>query len=73
MGGPVATGDTVPKTSSTTPIVTVEVDAARQTEIHDGDTVTISMPDNTTADGVVSTVGSVATTNDEDDTVIEVA
>jgi hypothetical protein len=47
-------------------VVTVEVEVARQTEIHQGDTVTVTLPNNTTTTGVVSSVGTVATTADED-------
>jgi Putative peptidoglycan binding domain/HlyD family secretion protein len=72
LGALVAAGDTVLETSSTTPVVTVEVDAARQTEIRKGDTVTITMPDNTTTAGVVASVGSVATTAESGDTTITV-
>jgi Putative peptidoglycan binding domain/HlyD family secretion protein len=70
LGAPIASGDTVLNTSSTTPIVTVEVEAARQTEIHQGDPVTITLPDNTSAGGVVAKVSSVAETNESDDTTI---
>jgi HlyD family secretion protein/Putative peptidoglycan binding domain len=72
LGALVAAGDTVLETSSTTPVVTVEVDAARQTEIRMGDTVTITMPDNTTTPGVVASVGSVATTAESGETTITV-
>jgi HlyD family secretion protein len=70
LGALIASGDTVLNTSSTTPIVTVEVEAARQTEIHQGDPVTITLPDNTSAGGVVAKVSSVAETNESDDTTI---
>jgi peptidoglycan hydrolase-like protein with peptidoglycan-binding domain len=72
LGAPIASGEAVLNTSSTTPIVTVEVEAARQTEIHQGDTVTITLPDNTSAGGVVAKVSSVAITNESDETVITV-
>ena len=54
LGAPVVAGDIVLETSSTTPVVTVEVDAARQTEIRQGDSVTITMPNNTTTTGAVA-------------------
>jgi peptidoglycan hydrolase-like protein with peptidoglycan-binding domain len=66
LGAPVAASDTVLETSSTTPVVTVEVDVTRQTEIHEGDTVTVTLPNNTTTTGVVSSVGKVATTPEEE-------
>jgi Putative peptidoglycan binding domain len=40
--------------------VTIELDAARQSEVKAGDKVTITLPDNRTTPGVVSSVGSVA-------------
>jgi Putative peptidoglycan binding domain/HlyD family secretion protein len=65
LGAPIAAGDTALETSSTTPVVTVEVDVARQTEIRQGDTVTVTLPNNTTTKGVVYSVGTVATVTDE--------
>ena len=42
--------------------VTVELDAAQQSEVKVGDKVTITLPDNSTTPGIVSAVGKVATT-----------
>jgi peptidoglycan hydrolase-like protein with peptidoglycan-binding domain len=42
--------------------VTIALDAAQQSQIKVGDKVTITLPDNSTTPGVVSAVGSVATT-----------
>jgi Putative peptidoglycan binding domain len=67
LGAPIAAGGTALETTSTTPVVTVDVDVARQTEIHQGDTVTVTLPDNSTTDGVVWSVGTVATTPDEEE------
>jgi hypothetical protein len=46
--------------SSMTPVVTINLDAARQTEVKDGDRVTVTLPDGRATPGVVSSVGVVA-------------
>jgi hypothetical protein len=48
--------------TSTSRQVTIALDAAQQSQIKVGDKVTITLPDNSTTPGVVSAVGSVATT-----------
>jgi peptidoglycan hydrolase-like protein with peptidoglycan-binding domain len=53
--------------SSTARRVTVALDASHQSEVEVGDPVTITLPDNRTTPGVVSSVGSVATTPSGDD------
>jgi hypothetical protein len=55
-GGPVLTA------SSTTREVTVALDATQQASVKVGDQVTITLPDNQTTPGVVSSIGTVATT-----------
>jgi hypothetical protein len=55
--GPVLTA------TSTTPVVTIAMDPSLQTEVKDGDKVTITLPDGTTTPGVVSSVGTVATSS----------
>jgi hypothetical protein len=55
-GGPVLSG------SSTSRVVTVALDAAQQATVKVGDQVTITLPDNQTTPGVVSSVGTVAVT-----------
>jgi len=47
--------------TSTRHNVSVQVDAAQQSEVKVGDRVTIALPDNTTTPGVVTSVGKVAT------------
>jgi hypothetical protein len=49
--------------SSTTPVVTLNLDVGQHSEVKAGDNVTISLPDGTTTPGVVSSVGTVGTTN----------
>jgi len=43
-------------------VVTIPLDAAGQSEVKAGDTVTVTLPDGTTTPGVISSVGTVATT-----------
>src|SRR6266496_1103917 len=60
LGGP-ASGPIMTATS-TTRQVSVDLDASRQSEVKAGDHVTITLPDNSTTPGLVSSVGTVATT-----------
>ena len=53
-------GQVVLTTSSTTPVVTIALDAAQQTEVHDGEPVTITLPDGVSTPGVISQVSNVA-------------
>jgi peptidoglycan hydrolase-like protein with peptidoglycan-binding domain len=53
--GPVLTG------TSTRPDVSIQLDAAQQSEVKVGDRVSVILPDNSTTPGVVSSVGKVAT------------
>jgi HlyD family secretion protein/Putative peptidoglycan binding domain len=55
-GGPIMTA------TSTTRQVSVNLDADQQSQVKAGDRVTITLPDNSTTPGVVSSVGTVATT-----------
>ena len=48
--------------SSTARVVTISLDAAQQASLKVGDQATITMPDNSSTPGVVSAVGTVATT-----------
>jgi len=54
-------GLSVISATSTSPTVTIDLDAAEQSEVKVGDPVTITLPDNATTPGVVSSIGSVAT------------
>jgi hypothetical protein len=64
LGAP-ATG-TVLHASSTARTVSVALDADLQSEVKAGDRVTITLPDNTTTPGTVTSVGKVATTPSND-------
>jgi hypothetical protein len=61
LGGRTQTGETVMQATSTTREVQVALDASQQTSVAVGDKVTITLPDNRTSPGVVSSVGAVAT------------
>ncbi|MGH9090165.1 MAG: peptidoglycan-binding protein [Acidimicrobiales bacterium] len=58
LGGPIS--GPVLQGTSTTRQVTIALDASEQSEVKVGDHVTISLPDNQTTSGVVSSVGTVA-------------
>jgi hypothetical protein len=60
LGGP-ASGPVLTATSDQH-AVTIPLDASQQSEFKVGDTVTVTLPDGTTTPGVVSSVGTVATT-----------
>ncbi len=60
LGGSTQSGQTVMQGSSTTREVQVAVDASQQSEVAVGDTVTITLPNDQTTPGVVSSVGTVA-------------
>jgi hypothetical protein len=60
LGGPAAAGSVVLTASSTTPVVTIDLDASLQSEVHAGEPVGITLPDGSTTPGVVSSVSNVA-------------
>ena len=55
-------GGTVLTATSTTRQVSIALDASEQSEVAVGDKVTITLPNNQTTPGVISSVGTVATT-----------
>jgi peptidoglycan hydrolase-like protein with peptidoglycan-binding domain len=61
LGGRTQPGQTVIQATSTTRQVEVALNASQQTEVAVGDRVSITLPDNRTTPGVVSSVGAVAT------------
>ena len=61
LGGRAQPGQTVVQGTSTTRQVQVALDASQQTEVAVGNRVTITLPNNQTTAGVVSSVGTVAT------------
>jgi hypothetical protein len=60
LGGP-ANGPVLTATSDRH-VVTIPLDVSQQSEVKAGDTVSITLPDGTTTPGVISSVGTVATT-----------
>jgi hypothetical protein len=61
LGGP-ASGPVLAATSDRE-VVTIPLDVSQQSEVKAGDGVTVTLPDGTTTPGVVSSVGTVATTS----------
>jgi hypothetical protein len=61
LGGSAQIGQTVMQATSTTRQVEVALNASQQSEVSVGDKVTITLPNNQTAPGVVSSMGTVAT------------
>ena len=59
--GPAQPGQPVLSATSTTRQVSIALDAAEQSEVAVGDKVTITLPNNQTTPGVISSVGTVAT------------
>ena len=61
VGAPVAGGAPVLDVTSTTPVVNVALPVTQTYLVKVGDAVTVTLPDNSTADGTITAVGSVAT------------
>jgi hypothetical protein len=66
-GGQASDGTTVLSATSTIREVTISLDADQQSEVDVGDPVTVTLPDNSTTPGVVSSVGTVATSPSSSD------
>jgi hypothetical protein len=62
LGGRAQAGQPIMAGTSTTREVTIDLDAAQQSQVKAGDQVTITLPDGSTTPGVISSVGTVATT-----------
>jgi hypothetical protein len=62
LGGTAQAGEPVLEGTSTAREVTVDLDAGLQSEVKAGDRVVITLPDNSTTPGVITSVGTVATT-----------
>jgi hypothetical protein len=63
LGGPAPAGSVVLTASSTTPVVTIDLDASLQSEVHAGEPAGITLPDGSTTPGVVWSVSNVATSS----------
>ena len=62
LGGQATAGSVVLTATSVTPVVTIDLDPSLQSEVKDGDQVSITLPDGSTTPGVVTQVGRVAST-----------
>jgi hypothetical protein len=62
LGGPGGPGQAVMSATSTTRQVTINLDATQQSEVKVGDKVTITLPNGNVTPGVISLVGTVAST-----------
>ncbi len=62
LGGQATAGSVVLTATSTTPTVTIDLDPSLQSEVKDGDQVSITLPDGSVTPGVVTQVGRVAST-----------
>jgi hypothetical protein len=60
LGGPATPGTVLATASSTTPVVTIDLDAGQQSEVKAGDPVSITLPDGATTPGVISQISRVA-------------
>jgi hypothetical protein len=60
LGGQASSGAVVATASSTTPVVTIDLDASLQSDVKDGDPVSITLPSGTATPGVISQVDPVA-------------
>jgi hypothetical protein len=63
LGGLATQGSVVLTASSTTPVVTIDLDASLQSEVHAGEPVSIALPDGSATPGAVSSVSNVATSS----------
>lgn len=61
LGGPAQAGATVLAATSTSRQVSINLDATQQSEVKVGDRVTITLPNNQTTPGMITSVGTVAT------------
>jgi hypothetical protein len=60
LGGPASPGAAVATASSTEPVVTIALDASLQSDVKDGDPVSITLPDGASTPGVISQIAAVA-------------
>jgi Putative peptidoglycan binding domain len=63
LGGPATPGSVVATASSTTPVVSIDLDAAQQSEVKNGDPVSITLPDGSTTPGVISQISRAASSS----------
>jgi hypothetical protein len=63
LGAPATPGAAVVTASSTTPVVTIDLDAAQQGLVKTGDPISITLPNGSTTPGVISEVSRVASSS----------
>jgi hypothetical protein len=63
LGASAPAGQTIMSATSTTRVVTVDLDTSQQSEVAVGDHVAITLPDDAITPGVVTSVGKVATSS----------
>jgi hypothetical protein len=63
LGGPATPGTVLVTASSTTPVVTIDLDAGMQSEVKTGDRVNITLPDGSTTPGMISEISRVASSS----------
>jgi hypothetical protein len=63
LGGAATAGEVVLTGSSTTPVVTIDLDATQQSEVHAGEPVSVTLPSGSSTPGVVSSISNVATSS----------
>jgi hypothetical protein len=63
LGATAAAGSVVLTGSSLIPMVTIDLDASMQTEVHVGNKVSITLPDGATTPGVISQIAAVASSS----------
>jgi biotin carboxyl carrier protein len=66
VGDPVQSGAPVTKLTSTTPVVTANLDAGLASDVHRGDRVRVTMPDGSEVGGRITRVGTIATPGQND-------
>ena len=67
LGAPATPGSEVATASSTVPVVTIDLDAAQQSEVKNGDHVSITLPDGSVTPGVISQISRVASSSSSSD------
>jgi peptidoglycan hydrolase-like protein with peptidoglycan-binding domain len=68
VGAPLQPGGEVMDASSTRRVVTVDLDADKQSLVHEGDTVAVELPDSRTIDGTIASVCTVAEAEEDPQT-----
>ena len=63
VGSPATPGTVLLTASSTTPVVTIDLDAGQQSEVKVGDPVSVTLPDSSITQGVISQISRVASSS----------